>query len=310
MVKRLTIATGGSPLALWQAHHVKKLLEARHAELHIELFIVSAQAESTGKGLVSPRHENTVLVSMLEYALLDGQADVVVHAMQDVPTHQPDGLHFGTLLKRGNPRNAFVSNAFYSPADLPVGARVGTRTLCRQAQLHALFHGIEVVNLQHDTHACIAQLDAGEVDALVLSVADLKRLQMSQRITSELPIDCCLPAAGQGALGIQCRTRDTQTNQYVGVLHDHLTAARVMAERAFRTRLEGQPYGLTGAYAFLRGNRVRADDSAPLANASMLGTRLAEQMIEQGGKRLVAAAKCTSVPQVVAFGPVAEPLSV
>ena len=303
MKEILRIATRQSPLALWQANFVKAELEKYHPNLTVELVTMVTKgdvildtplAKIGGKGL---------FVKELELALLEERADIVVHSMKDVPMSFPEGLGLAVICKREDPRDAFVSNRYASLAELPEGAIVGTSSLRRQCQLMAAYPHLTVKSLRGNVGTRLSKLDNGEYDAIILASAGLIRLGMPERIKSFISVEDSLPAAGQGAVGIETRVNDTRVLNYLAKLNHNPTACCVMAERAMNTRLQGGCQVPIGGFATLNGEElelnalvgsldgstiIRASGKAHQRDAEQLGIRIAEQLLAQGADKILA----------------------
>jgi len=299
----LRIATRQSPLALWQAHYVKQRLEANHPELTVELvpmitrgdvILDTPLAKVGGKGL---------FVKELELALLENRADIAVHSMKDVPVDFPEGLGLVTICERDDPRDAFVSNHYNSLDDLPAGSIVGTSSLRRQCQLAERRPDLVIRSLRGNVGTRLSKLDNGDYDAIILAVAGLNRLGLGSRIRAALAPEISLPAVGQGAVGVECRLDDARTRALLAPLNHDSTAVRVKAERAMNTRLEGGCQVPIGSYAeliegeiWLRGLvgapdgslMVRGERRGPLEAAEQLGISLAEELLDNGARAILA----------------------
>jgi hydroxymethylbilane synthase len=251
-------------------------------------------AKIGGKGL---------FVKELETALLEGEADLAVHSMKDVPMTFPDGLGLSTICRREDPRDAFVSNIYAQLADLPQGARVGTSSLRRQCQLRAQRPDLEIVSLRGNVNTRLAKLDAGEFDAILLATAGLVRLDFADRIRQRLATEVSLPAGGQGAVGIEIRSDDARVRELLQPLHDEDTALCVRAERALNGHLQGGcqvPIAcfaeLDGATLALRGLvgepdgsvMLRAGASGSASAPEALGIAVAEDLLRQGAAQILA----------------------
>lgn len=300
----LRIATRQSALALWQAEYVKAELQRHHPGLGIELVPMTSRgdvlldvplAKVGGKGL---------FVKELEQALLDNTADIAVHSMKDVPMEFPAGLGLAVICEREDPRDAFVSNRYTSLADLPQGSTVGTSSLRRQSQLLAARPDLKVAFLRGNVNTRLSKLDAGDYDAIILAAAGLIRLGFHGRIASFIASEDSLPAGGQGAVGIECRTQDEDILRLLAPLHHRLTAEQVLAERAVNRRLEGGCQVPIGCFAvhegdqlWLRGLVAEPDGSAiirseirgPARDAEALGITLAEDLLQRGAQRILQA---------------------
>ena len=302
--KTLKIATRQSPLALWQANYVKDRLQQLYPDLTIELvpmvtkgdvILDSPLAKIGGKGL---------FVKELENALLNKEADIAVHSMKDVPMQFPEGLGLAVICQREDPRDAFVSHSYRTFAELPQGAVVGTSSLRRQCQLKALRPDLDIRSLRGNVGTRLSKLDNGDYDAIILASAGLIRLGLADRIASFIDVEQSLPAAGQGAVGIECRTDDAQVQALLAPLADAETTYCVLAERAMNNHLQGGCQVPIGGYAVLRqgqlylralvgdidGSRIiRAEGKSAVENAEILGVQIAEQLLAQGADKILQA---------------------
>lgn len=302
--KTLKIATRQSPLALWQANYVKDRLQQLYPDLTIELvpmvtkgdvILDSPLAKIGGKGL---------FVKELENALLTQEADIAVHSMKDVPMQFPEGLGLAVICQREDPRDAFVSHSYRTFAELPQGAVVGTSSLRRQCQLKALRPDLDIRSLRGNVGTRLSKLDNGDYDAIILASAGLIRLGLADRIASFIDVEQSLPAAGQGAVGIECRTDDMQVRALLAPLADAETTYCVRAERAMNNHLQGGCQVPIGGYAVLQqgqlylralvgdidGSRIiRAEGKSAVENAEVLGVQIAEQLLAQGADKILQA---------------------
>ena len=302
--KTLKIATRQSPLALWQANYVKDRLQQLYPDLTIELvpmvtkgdvILDSPLAKIGGKGL---------FVKELENALLNKEADIAVHSMKDVPMQFPEGLGLAVICQREDPRDAFVSHSYRTFAELPQGAVVGTSSLRRQCQLKALRPDLDIRSLRGNLGTRLSKLDNGYYNAIILASAGLIRLGLADRIASFIDVEQSLPAAGQGAVGIECRTDDAQVQALLAPLADAETTYCVLAERAMNNHLQGGCQVPIGGYAVLQqgqlylralvgdidGSRIiRAEGKSPVENAEALGVQIAEQLLAQGADKILQA---------------------
>jgi hydroxymethylbilane synthase len=299
---RLTIATRRSRLALWQAGHVKARLEALHPGLAVGLLALSTRGDELLDVRLDKVGGKGLFVKELEQAMLEGRADLAVHSMKDVPAALPEGFRLAAILAREDPRDALVSTAHASLAALPRGARVGTSSLRRAAQILARRPDLELATLRGNVETRIAKLERGEYDAIVLAAAGLKRLGLESRIRALLPVEECLPAPGQAALGIECLAARADVLAAAASLEDAASAACVRAERAVSFALGGSCSVPLGAYAEPagRGLRLRAlvasPDGARIARADCegaqaeaLGARAAAELRAQGADAILAA---------------------
>ena len=300
--KTLKIATRQSPLALWQANYVKDSLQQLYPDLTVELvpmvtkgdvILDSPLAKIGGKGL---------FVKELENALLNKEADIAVHSMKDVPMQFPEGLGLAVICKREDPRDAFVSNSYRTFSELPQGAVVGTSSLRRQCQLKALRPDLDIRSLRGNVGTRLSKLDNGDYDAIILASAGLIRLGLADRIASFIEVEQSLPAAGQGAVGIECRTDDVQVKQLLAPLADAETTCCVLAERAMNNHLQGGCQVPIGGYAVLQQGQlylralvgdvdgskiIRAEGKSAVENADVLGVQIAEQLLAQGADKIL-----------------------
>lgn len=298
----IRIATRKSPLALWQAHFVKDALQAAHPGLEVELVTMVTKgdvildtplAKVGGKGL---------FVKELETALLEGEADLAVHSMKDVPVDFPQGLGLATICEREDPRDAFVSNRYQNIDELPHGAIVGTCSLRRQCQLKEYRPDLIIKELRGNVGTRLSKLDNGEFDAIILAVAGLKRLNLHERIRSTIEPEQSLPAVGQGAVGIECRLNDQRLLDLLAPLNHVDTADRVKCERAMNLTLEGGCQVPIGSYALLDGDQIwlralvgepdgsqiiRGEIKGERHDAEALGVELANQLLERGAKEIL-----------------------
>jgi hydroxymethylbilane synthase len=293
----IRIATRKSPLALWQANHVSALLQQAHPGLRVELVGMTTQGDRILDSPLAKVGGKGLFVKELEQGLLEGGADIAVHSMKDVPVELPAGLHLPVVLHREDPRDAFVSNRYARFADLPEGARVGTSSLRRQSQIRERRPDLRIFDLRGNVGSRLAKLDAGEYDAIILASAGLKRLGLEERITEHLDPQDSLPAIGQGAIGIECRSEDPEVNALIAVLDHPDTHARVRAERAMNARLQGGCQVPIAGHAVLEEGRIvlrglvgrpdgseviRGSISGRAEDAEALGIALADDLLGRG----------------------------
>ena len=299
---KLRIATRQSPLALWQAEHVKALLEAHHPGLAVTLVPLTTSGDRQQDRSLAQAGGKGLFVKELEEALREGRADLAVHSMKDVPVRQPDGLELAAFLAGEDPRDAFVSNRHATLRELPPGGRVGTSSLRRQSQLRALRPDLAVGDLRGNVGTRLQRLDEHRFDAILLACAGLIRLELQGRIREALDVDRFVPAIGQGIVGIECRADDARTRAWVGVLNDPASATRLAAERALNAKLggactvpvaghavvTGRRIALVGLVASPDGTRIVRDRiEGPEAHAAELGARLGEHLLVAGGAEIL-----------------------
>ncbi len=295
--KVVRIATRKSALAMWQAEYVKAQLEHFHQDITVKLLPMTTKgdiildtplAKVGGKGL---------FVKELEVAMLENRADIAVHSMKDVPVDFPDGLGLQVICPREDPRDAFISNTYESLEDLPQGAIVGTSSLRRQCQIKAARPDLEIRDLRGNVNTRLRKLDDGDYDAIILAAAGMIRLKMPERIRKFIEPEVMLPANGQGAVGIECRTDDQAIKALLAPVEDKNTRIRVLAERAMNKALEGGCQVPIGAYAVIDDNEiylrglVGAVDGSKIIHSEIrgnldqgaaLGHSLAQTLLSQG----------------------------
>ena len=303
-MKTLKIATRQSPLALWQAEHIRDRLEALHEGLKVELVTFVTQGDKILDTPLAKIGGKGLFVKELEAALLDGRADIAVHSMKDVPMQLPEGLELAIICEREDPYDAFVSNQYENFADLPQGAKLGTSSLRRKCQILKQRPDLDVIDLRGNVGTRLSKLDAGQYDAIILASAGLKRLELQQRIRHVLDRDVSLPAVGQGALGIECRSHDTEILDLIMPLMHTDTNVCVRAERAFNAYLEGGCQVPIAGFATLENGQIHLEgrvgsvDGETLLvskvigetqQAEQLGVQLAKQLLDQGAGELLKA---------------------
>lgn len=302
----LVIATRGSALALWQAHHVKARLGAVAPELTVDLMVIKTEGDRIVDVPLAKVGGKGLFVKEIEQALADGRADLAVHSMKDVPGELAAGLAIAAISARESPWDALCTTGAKSLDALPNGARVGTSSMRRQCQLLAYRPDLRVEMLRGNVPTRLQKLDDGKYDAIVIAAAGLIRLGLADRIAQLLPLELSIPACAQGVLGIEVRADDSATRELaVRALHDHHVAAAVEAERAFLLRMGGSCETPLAAHALDRsdgglrlvgmcglpdGTRIlRAEVSGEREHAHDLGTQLADQLFAQGAAEILAA---------------------
>ncbi|MCK9193735.1 MAG: hydroxymethylbilane synthase [Nevskia sp.] len=299
----LRIATRESPLALWQAHHVKSLLEQAHLGSVVSLVPMTTQGDQLLDRSLATVGGKGLFVKELEAALLENRADLAVHSMKDVPAQLPEGLTLTTFLTGEDPRDAFVSNHYASLDALPQGAIVGTASLRRQAQLRRLRPDLEIRELRGNVGTRLRRLDEGNFDAILLAQAGLVRLGLGARIRESFAVDRFVPACAQGVIGIECRVGDAVTAARLAPLHDTYSATRLAAERSLNARLGGACTVPVAGHAIITGtqlhltalvaspdglDQVRDEISGASVDAAALGQALAERLLDNGARAILA----------------------
>ena len=302
MKAQIIIGTRGSKLALWQADYVEQRLHEEYPGLQVTQKRISTKgdrildvplAKIGGKGLFTKE---------LEEEMLSGSIDLAVHSLKDMPAKVPDGLMIAAVTKRLDPGDALVSNRFSSFSELPQGARVGTSSLRRRAQLLCARPDLTMIDLRGNVNTRLRKLDEGEYDAIVLAVAGLKRLGFADRIREVLPQTMVLPAVGQGALAIETRADDKETRDMLAFLRDDETICCAEAERSFLARVEGGCQVPVGVYATAEGDDLKVEAviasldgrrsyrgtvNGAKADAAKLGKGLAEKLLNEGGAKIL-----------------------
>lgn len=303
MKANLIIGTRQSLLALWQSNHIASLLRKQYPDCQVTLKKIVTKgdrildvplAQIGGKGLFTKE---------IETELLDGTVDLAVHSLKDMPTVLPEGLCLTAITTRANVGDAFVSNQYASFSELPQGAVLGTSSLRRKAQLLAVRPDLKIVDLRGNVDTRLRKLDEGQMDAIILAAAGLERLGHADRIREIIPTNVCLPAVGQGALAIECRSDNKEVRDMLAFLNDLPTKQATDAERAFLGLIEGGcqvPIGvhaevendnvkIEAVIASLDGSKVlRNNITGPAANAADLGRKLGQQMLAEGGEQILA----------------------
>lgn len=303
MSKRtLKIATRKSPLALWQANWVKSQLEALYPGIEVELVRIVTKGDKILDVPLAKVGGKGLFVKEIEDALLDGRADIAVHSMKDVPTDFPEGLHLPVILKREDPRDAWFSRDGKSFAEIKHGAKIGTSSLRRKVQLRAKRPDLVFDDLRGNVDTRLRKLEEGQYDAIVLAAAGVKRLGLAEKVSDYIGSESVLPAVGQGAVGIECRIEDPDTNSLIAPLRDETTWIQVTAERAFLGTLEGGcqvPIAchaeVTGAEMKVKGLVGSIDGKVVItgeiggktADAKKLGVELAKDLLSRGAKSIL-----------------------
>ncbi len=302
MTEIVRIATRRSPLALWQAEYVRSSLIALHPGIKVELVKMVTQGDKILDTPLAKVGGKGLFVKELEVGMLQGDADIAVHSMKDVPVEFPEGLHLGAICQREDPRDAFVSNEHADIKALPHGAIVGTSSLRRQCQIRAWRPDLQIKDLRGNVNTRLSKLDHSEYDAIILASAGLIRLGFKERIRQYLDTDISLPAVGQGAVGIECRVDDERINQLIAPLNHEATKTCVIAERAMNQRLEGGCQVPIAGYAQLEYGQIkmrglvgrpdgkqviRGNIEGSAKNAEQLGRMLADDLLSRGAKEIL-----------------------
>ena len=302
MPGRITIGTRGSKLALWQAHWVKGALTSQDDGLQVDITIIKTKGDKILDVPLAKVGGKGLFVKEIEEALLAQKIDLAVHSMKDMPAELPDGLCIGAIPEREAPHDVLISRQEKPLADLEKGATVGTSSLRRAAQLLNKRPELTIVPLRGNLDTRLRKLDAGEMDAIVLAAAGVKRLGLAHRISEDLGAEVMLPAAGQGALCIEIRENDAHITSVVGALDHGETRRTVLGERAFLHRMGGScqvpiathgkmidgQYRLAGLVAEIDGSHIiRETLTGPADDAERIGIELADRLIGLGADRIL-----------------------
>ena len=301
---KVVIATRESLLALWQANFIRERLSELYPQTEFSILGMTTRGDQILDMSLSKIGGKGLFIKELEQALEDKRADIAVHSMKDVPMDMPDGFSLAAIYEREDPRDAFVSNEYVSLDELPAGSVMGTSSLRRESQLRARYPHLEVRPLRGNVQTRLRKLDEGQFAAIILAAAGLKRLGLKNRITALLSAEISLPAVGQGALGIECRTDRADLISLVQPLHHLETAQCVEAERSMSRSLGGScqvPLGgfaqiadgvlrLRGFVASQDGSRVIRDElrGEPELGAA-IGSQLARNLKVRGAEGILAA---------------------
>ena len=291
-------------MALWQAEHVAERLREAFPGLQTELVKMTTKGDKILDAPLAKVGGKGLFVKELEQGMLEGSADIAVHSMKDVPVEFPEGLHLSAIIAREDPTDAFVSNRYASLNDLPANAKIGTSSLRRQCQIKEKFPEAEILSLRGNVNTRLAKLDAGEYDAIILASAGLIRLGLEHRIAARLDPSESLPAVGQGAIGIECRSDDQSINTLLQVLHDRETSICVSAERAMNASLNGGCQVPIAGFAELHGSQLhmrglvgspdgsmlyRDEQTGSEEEAEAIGRSVAESLLAKGADKILKA---------------------
>jgi len=301
-LSELTIGTRASPLALWQANFVRTEIERTHPGVTVIIKTIHTQGDKILDVPLAKVGGKGLFVKEIETELIAGTIDLAVHSMKDVPTVLPDELEISVICDREDPRDAFLAREAKSVADLPQGAKVGTSSLRRQAQIMGLRPDLNVVSLRGNVGTRVRKMTEENMDAIILAVSGLLRMEMEGLITARLDPEVFVPAVAQGALGIEIRKKDGATRAMIDFLNHPLSAMRVAAERAFLARLEGGCQVPIAGHATLVDGRLKLDGlvgsvdgkvifrdqtEGDPADGPALGKALAEKLLDMGAEKVL-----------------------
>jgi hydroxymethylbilane synthase len=297
---RLRIGSRGSQLALWQAHHIRALLRERGHE--VELEIIKTTGDKITDVALAKVGTKGMFTKEIEEALAEERIDLAVHSLKDLPTELSPGFEIASVTTRENPRDVFCSSKYGSIEVLPQGARIGTSSLRRQAQLKAVRPDLDIHPLRGNVDTRLRKLEAGEYDAIILAAAGLNRLGKTQLVKQVIPAEVMCPAAGQGALGIEIRAGDSVTRQHLAFLDDATARTATTCERALLNKLGGGCQVPIGAFAEVRDGRLHLEaivadpegskvlrESRDGSDPVQLGESVGETLLQRGGDAILEA---------------------
>jgi hydroxymethylbilane synthase len=295
---KLRIGSRGSQLALWQANHISALLRARGHQVEIE--IIHTTGDKITDVALAKVGTKGMFTKEIEEALAAGRVDLAVHSLKDLPTELPQGFEIAAITERQDPRDAFCSRHYSKVEDLPKGARVGTSSLRRQAQLKAIRPDLDIHPLRGNVDTRLRKLEQGEYDAIILAAAGLKRLGKTELVKQIIPVEILCPAAGQGALGIEIREGDAKTGALLSFLNDPNARAATTCERALLNRLGGGCQVPIGAFAEVKNGNLHLEsivadpdgskllrDSRDGTDPEKLGNEAGASLLERGGDAIL-----------------------
>lgn len=304
--RKFILGSRGSRLALWQANHVKKLLEDEYQDLSVTIKVIKTTGDKETSKPLAEIGGKALFLKEIEEQLLAGKVQAGVHSLKDVPGVMPKGLILSAVLKRDDPRDVFISKKYQSLLQLPKKAKVGTSSLRRRAQLKNFRPDFEIVPVRGNVETRLRKLHSGKMDAIVLASAGMARLGMSSKITEYLPTTLMLPAVGQGAIAIEIREDDDAARRLLDPLNDQETMIAIQAERAFMKMLDGDCRAPIAAYAEVHGQNLKitgmiaSPDGRELIRDRMegniresvsLGENLAKQLMGHGGREILRSCK-------------------
>ncbi len=302
MKKKIRVGSRDSILAMWQTQFVIEQLQQVTDAYEFEIVSLKTKGDKILDVSLAKIGDKGLFTKELEVGLLQGEIDFAVHSMKDMPTVLPEGLQISSLLKRHNPADVLISDKYQSFAELPQGAKVGTSSLRRKAQLLHARPDLDIHDLRGNLQTRMRKMQEENFDGIILAAAGVERLDWHDKITEELSYDICLPAVSQGVIGVETRVDDSEIIALVQLVHDVQTASCVTAERALLKSLEGGCQIPIGAYAQLEGDTVvlqglvgsldgktiiRDEISGPAAQSEQLGQQLAQRLSEQGGQAIL-----------------------
>jgi hydroxymethylbilane synthase len=311
--RELKIGTRGSQLALYQANWVREKLVEAHPDLTVTLITIKTTGDKIQDAPLAKIGGKGLFVKEIEEALIQKRVDLAVHSIKDVPTELPGELHLSAITRREDPRDVFISKNRKKLGELPHGAKIGTSSLRRQAQLLHFRGDFELIPFRGNLDTRLKKLEKMNLDGIVLAMAGVKRLGFESKIAEIIPVEISLPAIGQGALGIETRKGDQEVEERIHFLNDPPSAIAVSAERAFLKRLEGGCQVPIAAFAQVIDGNLRIDGlvgtidgkrlikhhlEGPIDQAESLGAKLAEMLLRKGAKEILEEVYQRSFPTI------------
>jgi len=282
----IKVGTRGSKLALAQTNSVIEALKKVAPEIEAEICVIRTSGDIMQDVSLAQIGGQGVFVKEIEEALLARSIDLAVHSMKDVPGETPEGLIFAAVMEREDARDVLVSRGNVKMEFMPKGARIGTGSLRRAAQIKAMLPDVSIMPLRGNIDTRLKKIETENLTGVILAAAGMKRMGYLEKITQYLPVELMLPAVGQGALGLEIRMQDTQLSELCAKMNDEQTAAEVAAERAYLRALGGGCRLPIAAYGLLEGKRLTLEGILT-GQAEELGKKLADLILEKGGKRLL-----------------------
>jgi len=302
-MKEIRIGTRGSHLALWQAHWVRESLIQAYPHLSVSLIRIKTKGDKLTDVNLAKVGGKGLFVKEIEEGLLEGRIDLAVHSMKDVPVQLPEGLSIRSITRREDPVDVLISRDHLTLEELPLGAKIGTNSLRRKVQLLSYRSDFRIIPIRGNVDTRVRKMNAMGLDAIVLAAAGVKRMKLEGSISQFISPEVCLPAIGQGALGIETKTTDDDINQYLSILDHEVTHMSILAERAFLRRLEGgcqvpiAAWGsvsdrgrltLKGLVGTLDGRKlIKGEIVGEMGKAEKLGMALAKSLLSQGADEIL-----------------------
>ena len=308
-MRKFTIGSRGSRLALWQTEFTKRALEQRFPQCAFDVQIIKTKGDAVLDTALSKIGDKGLFTKEIETALLNNEIDLAVHSLKDLPTAQPEGLKIGAVSMREMPNDAFISKNYATVGELPEGARVATGSLRRRSQLLAFRPDLKIVEIRGNVPTRIDKLLASDLDGMILAFAGVHRLGLDEHIRQVVPTEILLPAVGQGVMAVEIRETDAEIAALLQEINDHETETCVNGERAFLRRLEGGCQVPIGAFAvfelgeiFLHGfvgsldgtRAIRQSIRGIASGAESLGTDLAEKCLAAGAAEILSEARAAA----------------